>query len=57
MEDYIARRVSCVKHKRVPTGPAPMLEYPPPEQPWNVVAIDLLQLPKSHHDSVSASMH
>ena len=51
VEDYVARCVSCAKHKGVPSGPAPILEYPPPEQPWDVVAVDLLQLPKSHHGS------
>ena len=39
------------KTQGIPTGPAPMLQYPPPEQPWDVVTIDLLQLPKIHHDS------
>ncbi len=45
--DYVARCVSYAKHKGVTSGPVPILGYPPPEQPWNVVAMDLLQLPKS----------
>ncbi len=31
--------------------PAPILEYPPPDRPWDVVSIDLLQLPVSHQGS------
>ncbi len=31
--------------------PAPILQYPLPEAPWDVVSIDLLQLPQSHHGS------
>ncbi len=32
-------------------GPAPILQYPLPEAPWDAVSIDLLQLPQSHHGS------
>ncbi len=32
-------------------GPAPKLQYPLPEAPWDVDSIDLLQLPQSHPDS------
>ncbi len=32
-------------------GPAPMLQYPLPEAPWDIVSIDLLQLPQSPHGS------
>ncbi len=31
--------------------PAPILEYPPPDRPWDVVSIDLLQLPASNQGS------
>lgn len=31
--------------------PAPILQYPPPAGPWDVVAIDLLQLPASNQGS------
>ncbi len=51
VEGHVGRCVSCTKHKGNPSGPAPMLEYPPPMQPWDVVSIDLLQLPKSHQGS------
>ncbi len=30
---------------------APILQYPPPEEPWNVVAMDLLQFPVSYQGS------
>ena len=49
--DHVSRCVSCAKHKGVTSGPAPMLGYPPPAQPWDVVAMDLLQLPKSRQGS------
>ncbi len=31
--------------------PAPIKEYPLPDRPWDVVSIDLLQLPSSHQGS------
>ncbi len=31
--------------------PAPILEYPPPDRPWDVVSTDLPQLPASHQGS------
>lgn len=49
--DYVARCISCAKHKRVASDPAPMIACPPPKQPWDVVANDILQLPKSHQSS------
>ncbi len=30
---------------------APILEYPPPDRPWDVVSFDLLQLSASHQGS------
>ncbi len=51
VEDYVGRCVTCAKHKGTPGGAAPMLEYPPPTQPWDVVSIDLLQFPKNHQSS------
>ncbi|MPC58710.1 Transposon Tf2-8 polyprotein [Portunus trituberculatus] len=44
--DHVSRYVSCTKHKGVTTGPAPIQGYPPPAQPWDLVSMDLLQLPK-----------
>ncbi len=32
-------------------GSAPILQYPLPEVPWDVISTDLLQLPQSHHGS------
>ena len=51
IENYVARCVSCAEHKGTATGPAPILQYPTPEQPWDIVSIDLLQLPRSQHGS------
>ncbi len=50
-DTYVERCVKCVQHKGTVSRPAPILEYPPPDRPWDVVSIDLLQLPVSHHDS------
>ena len=51
VENYVARCVSCAMHKGTTHGQAPILEYPAPERAWDVVSIDLLKLPKSHHGS------
>ncbi len=51
IDAYVARCVKCAEHKGTVPKPAPVLEYPPPERPWGVVAIDLLQLPASHQGS------
>ncbi len=48
---HVARCVNCAQHKGTVPQPSPILEYLPPEQPWDVVAIDLLQLPASHQGS------
>ncbi len=47
---YVAQCISCGKHKGTTKGPATMLQYPPPEHPWDVVSIDLVQLPESYLD-------
>ncbi len=39
------------EHKGTVSRPAPILEYPPFDRPWDVVSIDLLQLPASHQGS------
>ena len=33
VKDYVARCVTCAQHKGTIRGPAPMLQYPHPEQP------------------------
>ena len=44
IDEYIDKCIKCAQHKGSLPKPAPILEYPPPERPWDVVAIDLLQL-------------
>lgn len=44
IDEYINKCVQCAQHKGSVPKPAPILEYPPPERPWDVVAIDVLQL-------------
>ncbi len=51
IDAYLARCVKCAQHKGTVPKPAPILEYPPHERPWDVVAIDLLQLPAGHQGS------
>ncbi len=48
---YVDRRVKCAQHKGTVSRPAPILEYPPLDRPWDIVSIDLLQLPTSHQGS------
>ncbi len=48
VESHVARCIICAQHKGVVKGPAPILQYPLPEAPWDV-SIDLLQLPQSYH--------
>ncbi len=48
VDAYVAQCVKCAQHKGAVPRPAPILEYPPPYRPWDVVSIDLLQLPASH---------
>ncbi len=47
----MAQCIECAKHKGVIKGAAPILQYPVPEIPWDVVSIDLLQLQQSHYGS------
>ena len=51
IDSHISKCVKCAQHKGTVPKPAPILQYPPPEGPWDVVAIDLLQLPASHQGS------
>ncbi len=51
---YVDRCVKCAQHKGTVSRPSPILEYPPPDRPWDVTVvstIDLLQLPASHQGS------
>ncbi len=50
-DEYVDRCVKCAQHKGTVLRPAPILEYPPPDRPWDVVSLDLLQLPASHQGS------
>ncbi len=51
INDHVAKCVQCAQHKGTVPKPAPILQYPPPAGPWDVVAIDLLQLPASNQGS------
>ncbi len=50
VEKHVARCLSCAQTKGF-TKTAPILEYPQPDRPFDVVGIDLLQLPCSHQGS------
>ena len=50
VESHVAKCLSCAQTKGN-THTAPMLEYPVPDAPFDTVAIDLLQLPRSHQGS------
>ncbi len=51
VEKHISQCVSCAQTKGT-TSTAPILEYPLPAGPFDVVGIDLLQLPRSTQGSV-----
>ncbi len=48
----MAKCVKCAQHKGTLPRSAPIIENPPPDWPWDVVSIDLLQLPASHQGSM-----
>ncbi len=50
IEKHIAQCLSCAEAKGT-TKTAPILEYPLPARPFDVIGIDLLQLPRSHQGS------
>ncbi len=43
--------VKCAQYKGVPSGPAPIQQYPSPSCPFDCVSNDLLQLPPSYQRS------
>ena len=51
IENYVAWYVVCAHHKGKANGPAIILQYPPPKQPWSIVTIDLFQLPRIQYGS------
>ncbi len=51
IDEHVAKCVKCAQYKGTSSGPAPILEYSPPNRPWDVVSIDLLQLPTSEQGS------
>ncbi len=51
IDSYVSQCVKCAQNKGSVPRPAPILEYPPPDSPWDIVSIDLLQLPASNHGS------
>ncbi len=50
VERHVAKCLSCAQTKGN-THTAPILEYPLPDAPFDTVAIDLLQIPRSHQGS------
>ncbi len=51
IDEHVAKCVRCAQYKGTSSGTAPIHEYPPPNRPWEVVSIDLLQLPPSTQGS------
>ncbi len=51
VEAHVSKCTECAQHKGTVPRPAPILEYPPPNRPWDEVSIDLLQLPASYQGS------
>ncbi len=48
IDPYVDKCVKCAQHKSTVPRLAPILEYPPPDRPWDVVSIDLIELPATH---------
>ncbi len=51
IDSHVSKCVKCAQNKGTVPRPAPILEYPPPNRPWDVISIDLLQLPASNQGS------
>ncbi len=51
VETHVAWCVTCAQHKGAVKGKVPMLQYPLSEKPWDIVSIDLLQLPQTQYGS------
>ncbi|KAK3889412.1 hypothetical protein Pcinc_006591 [Petrolisthes cinctipes] len=51
IENHIKKCVSCARNKGTTGPPAPLQTFPSPAKPWDVVAIDVLQLPTSYQGS------
>ncbi len=51
VDQYDNKPPSSPQNKGTVPRPAPILEYPPPDRPWDVVSMDLLQLPASNQGS------
>ncbi len=51
VEAHVSKCTECAQHKGTVPHPAPILEYPPPNRTYDVVSIDLLQLPARYQGS------
>ena len=51
IDKHVDQCLKCAQNKGNLPKPAPILEYPPPTRPWDVVGMDLLQLPQSRQES------
>ncbi len=51
IEKHVEQCINCTQNKRSVSKSAPILGYPPPSKAWEVVSIDLLQLPPSYQGS------
>ncbi len=51
IDSHVSKCVKCAQNKGTVPRPAPILEYPPPDRPWDGISIDLLQLPACNQGS------
>ncbi len=51
IDPHVSKYVKCTQIKGAVPRPANILEYPPPDGPWDVVSMDLLQLLASNQGS------
>ncbi len=48
IEAHVSKCIESAQHKGTVPRPATILQYPPPNRPWDMVSIDLLQFPTSY---------
>ncbi len=51
IDSLVSKCAKCAQHSSTVPKPAPILQYLLPERSWEIVAIELLQLPASHQGS------
>ncbi len=52
VDEHVSKCVKCAQYKGTVPRPAPVLEYPPPDRPWDLVTINFFfQIGPNHQGS------